>query len=214
MDNIKILVFDFDGTLADSNAVKRNAWRKVFDDRPKEQDLELQKNVDAEIGDRYKILSATFSAVGETSENISGLVKKYADKFNSLVQTGIAGAGLFPGVLEMLADLKKTHKLYLNSATPIVALKTAAQNLKINNYFEGLFGSEFSKVENLRQIADLEKCEPWQMIMIGDGRDDLAGAREFGCDFIGIANESNNWDKEDIGYPVVKNINVIARSLQ
>ena len=126
-----------------------------------------------------------------------------------MVQAGIAGAGLFPGVLEMLLKLKANHKLYLNSATPTAALRTSARRLGVDAYFEDLMGSEFSKVENLKKISAVEKLEPDNILMVGDGADDLAGAREFGCAFVGIANKYNNWSKENIGYPVFKQVTQI-----
>src|SRR3989338_4533104 len=114
---IKIIVFDFDGVLVDSNRLKQEAWFKVF--KPEEASRELIRNILAEIKEtRYDILREIFRRLGTPAEEIEPLVLSRAQRFNEFVQSGISSMGLNPGVREALSELKPKFRLYLNSATP------------------------------------------------------------------------------------------------
>lgn len=213
LHGIKAIAFDFDGTLADSNVVKRLAWRSVFTDRSEQHNEVLQRIVDAKVGDRFKILEETFIALKEPADSIQMLVERYAAVYEQLVQSDIFKSGLFPGTLEMLQKFTSRIPLYINSATPETPLIKIISALNIANYFKGIYGGPSTKIENLNRISLREGVSPSEILMVGDGFDDLSGARESGCVFVGIANQSNDWARGATQHSVISRVDELVNLL-
>ena len=94
----------------------------------------------------------------------------------------IAGA---IGALEMLAasDLP----LFVNSATPLDALRPILRARELDTFFAGVYGGPRSKLENLEAIAERADSKAAEVVFVGDGEDDRQVAIAFGCRFIGVA---------------------------
>lgn len=206
LEGIKAIAFDFDGTLADSQPAKRAAWRVVFDDRPAAHDAVLQKAVDDKVGDRYKILTATFTNLGEGAEAIPALVAKYSEKFDAAIQRLVIERGFFPGTLDMLQKLSKTHPLYVNSATPEASIVKLCQSFGVAHYFKGTYGNPATKIDNYKKIIAAHGIAPAELLMVGDGLDDASSAAEFGARFVGIPNGDNKWTAENVKHPLVSKV--------
>ena len=205
-EGIRAVVFDFDGTLADSQPAKRAAWRVIFDDRPQSHDVVLQKAVDDKVGDRYKILTATFTNLGEPMAQIPALVAKYSEKFDAAIQRLVIERGLFPGTLEMLRGLHKNVPLYVNSATPEASIVKLCASFGITPYFRGTYGNPATKIDNYKKIAAAHDIAPAELLMVGDGLDDAAIAAEFGAKFVGIPNNDNKWVAGAVPHPLVSKV--------
>lgn len=205
---IKVIVFDFDGVLVDSNRLKYEAWFKIF--RPEEVSHELIRNVLVEVKEtRYDILREIFRRLGAPTEEIESLVVRSAERFNEAVQNGISSMGLNPGVREVLSELKPKFRLYLNSATPEKALLETVERLGIRDSFEEIYGQSEpgSKVKNLKKIIEKENFLPQEVSVVGDGEDDMKAAQALGCPFIGVANDWNGWKEKE--FPLVSNLSEI-----
>ncbi len=202
---IKIIVFDFDGVLVDSNQLKREAWFSLFPPKINQ----VAEKVLPEIGERsrFEILQRIFEETGELQENIASLVNLYAEKYNEKVQRGILDKGLLPEVLETIKLLAGHYRLYLNSGTPESALKESADNLKISQFFQGIYGKPAAKEENLQKIISREKASAKEVLFVGDGEEDYQAARKFGCFFVGLVNDSNNWQNKD--FPLISDLKEI-----
>ncbi len=206
LEGIKAIAFDFDGTLADSQPAKREAWRVVFADRDKRDDAVLQKAIDDKVGDRFKILTATFTNLGESAEQIPVLVAKYSAKFDEALQKLVIERGLFPGTLDMLQKLHKTHALYVNSATPEASIVKLCASFGVASYFRATYGNPATKIDNYKKIAVSENIAPHEMLMVGDGLDDASSAQEFGARFVGIPNNDNKWSVDAVKHPLVAKV--------
>ena len=195
---IKVIVFDFDGVLVDSNRLKHEAWFKLFP--PKEVSNALIADVLVKFkATRYDILREIFRRLGKSEGEIESLVARYADKYNEIVQSGISSMGLNAGAEKTLLDLKAKFSLYLNSATPEDALAQTINRLEIRNYFKKIYGQSEprSKEINLQKIINEENVLPSEVLVVGDGQDDLGAAKALGCLFIGVTNNWNKWHGEE-----------------
>ena len=187
----EVVVFDFDGTLVDSNEIKRDAYFEVA------AALGAVTDVVAEVlatvaGDRSRILreivlrSAARQALpgARTAEEWSaGLVADYS----AICERRIALCPAVPGSLHALQQLQAGGcRLFVNSATPLDHLAKLLQLRGMEAYFHGVFGAPAGKVENLAAIQRGEKIPFSRMLMVGDGEDDRLAAREVGCAFAGI----------------------------
>lgn len=216
MPNIKVIVFDFDGVIVDSNALKYNAFFKLFP----ESDINAQNAVKESMGSignksRFKILKEIFRKFGKSADEIENLASRYAKEYNKKVQQGIREKGFMPGALQSLKNLSAEYALYINSSTPEFALKETVENLCIGRFLKGVYGqtssSEEAKESNLRKIMDLEKVDGKNVLVVGDGEVDCQSAKTYNCYFIGIANEFNGW--KDTDFPLLYDLTSIDSAI-
>lgn len=206
--NIKVVAFDFDGVIVDSNRLKRDVWFSIFHPTLGITEEEIQESLDRVRETRFDILRDIFLkkniAAGESLER---LVNEHADKFQTYVQNGMK---LMPRAKETLAVLSGQFPLYINSATPEEPLRESVRHLGISKHFKGVFGRPATKTEILNSILKLESAKPQELLFIGDGENDKDAAKSIGCPFIGVVNEFNEWD-ESVDVPLIKNLSGLLK---
>lgn len=202
---IKVIGFDFDGVIVDSNTLKRDAWFRIF---PQELGItrdEIRESVDRVRDTRYDIIRDILRKKGvPEGKNLEALVNEYAARFADAIKE----MRLMPGVLETLPLLRDRFPLYINSATPIEPLRETIERLKIIAYFKDIFGGKDSKEAHLGTIFVREAIPPEELLFVGDGESDLNAARSVGCKFLGVPNEFNKWGKET-EFPLLSNFALI-----
>ncbi len=209
---VTAVVFDFDGTLADSLAVKYEARFELFANEP-----ENVRAVAAEVIPKIRgklrgeiiraILTETHGSL--PAEEFEARVLDFSGRYDALVEDLIVRRGLFPGARETLDELTR-FKLYVNSGTPEYALRSLLDRLQIAARFSGVYGVHPSrtegaaavKKENLGRILAGAGCPGENVLVVGDGTEDLASAEAYGCRFVGIASERNRW-REQNKFPVI-----------
>lgn len=195
---LKVVVFDFDGVIIDSNQLKYDAFFQIF---PSNQKIDpIIRNV-LEIHrekSRYFIIKRILVKCQQKKYfeigNLEGEVCFYADRYNSIVEIRAIECDEIEGARESLEELSKHYSLYINSSTPLEPLKRLVGRRGLSGYFKGVYGGPKSKIENLGDILAKEKIQGKEALVIGDGRSDLESARKFGCRFIGIRNIFNSLD--------------------
>lgn len=211
------IVFDFDGVIVqDSEFFKQEAWRLVLAPYgQKEMDCFRQaeeKYGGGRGGDRFDILQEIYECLGEPADTIPSLVNEAAALFNVYLQKRILEVGVERNTRGALEELSKSYALYINSATPERELEQTVMHLKLDGLFKRVLGRPSNKVHNLRIIGKAEDVEPQNILFVGDGDRDYDAAREFGCHFLGYANDWNKWAGSDKQFPVVTNLrDVVTR---
>src|SRR5689334_16353848 len=113
---IRCLAFDFDGTLVDSNAVKRSAYFEVA--RREDPGGRLVSAVLAERpqADRYEVLRAFAQRTAEAGARDPRWVEEAAarliEAYTTLVEAGQAERPERSGATPALLALRATHALY------------------------------------------------------------------------------------------------------
>jgi len=187
---IQVIVFDFDGTLIDSNKLKYDAYFKLFpaDDRH----APIIRVVLSEIFEqsRYVILKEILLRLGYRKDALlREKVKELAGFYNEIV---VAGAKTCPekaGAEETLRKLSPAYGLYVSSTTPDASLKEIIRFRKWDNYFRGIFGWPNEKHETLRRIIASEGLESDQVLVVGDGESDRESAMKNGCPFLFVSEQ-------------------------
>jgi phosphoglycolate phosphatase-like HAD superfamily hydrolase len=191
------VVFDFDGVLVDSNAVKRRAYRDIFADAPESKavvDAVLQSDTE---DDRFGVIRAILRGLnreGNTTAEQDLLVAEYGERYNTICEEHAATCAEVRGASSALPRLAKSHALYIISATPEVPLRRIVKRRDWSRYFREVLGRPRTKGENLARVIRREGVRGQRIVFVGDGRRDLDAAREAGCRFVGVRNEFNDFD--------------------
>ena len=123
-------------------------------------------------------------------QNALEAVEKYREYFK---ETGIFENNLYSGIDGLLQELTKADKtLLVATSKPIVFAKRILEYFDIKKYFVFLSGSELDGTRSMKSeviqyalkesnITDLSR-----VVMIGDRKYDVLGAREVGIDSIGV----------------------------
>src|SRR5262245_33711262 len=119
---IRAVVFDFDGTLVNSNAIKRQVFFDVVADDAGGA-ARMRAILARNTGDRYTLLAAyadeAASAGVRCSRELDELVNAYSERADTL----IAEAPEMPGATALLRTLRQRGlRLFISSATPTANL--------------------------------------------------------------------------------------------
>ncbi len=186
-DIIKVIVFDFDGTLIDSNKLKYDAFFSLF---PKD---DFHKRIVTDVlgqsyeESRYIILRKIVRRIVDQSlQSIENEVNTLSRKYNSLVLSGAKHCNEKLNAEEVLDSLSLKFPIYLSSTTPETSLKEIVGYRKWTNYFRDIFGYPRKKSETLLEIIRREQVKSDEILVIGDGESDRQSAFETGCRFFQI----------------------------
>jgi phosphoglycolate phosphatase-like HAD superfamily hydrolase len=187
--SIKAIVFDFDGTLIDSNQLKYDAYYKLFpsDDFHKRIITEVLGEIFEES--RYAILKEIMRRVNSITGNeyeLDNRVRELATEYNVIVVDGAKHCKEKPGAKEVLESLSKKYNLYLNSTTPEISLKDIVKHRKWENCFCDIFGYPNDKVSVLLEIIRKENIDPDELLVVGDGKSDRDSADKAGSRFFHV----------------------------
>lgn len=210
---IKVIVFDFDGVLVDSNIMKKEAFSELFADNSRAQAALCGTPNTFWQKTRFEYLREIFYQLGEEEGRIAQLVSAYSERYDKLVQERIKKLGLIPGVYEVLEKLSSNYNLYINSATAEKALIATVKSLGIERFFKQVLGVRPDgfesiprfKESNLEKIISIEKVGGDEILFVGDGEADKAAAEKYGCRFIGIPNETNEW-RAGQGFEIITSV--------
>ncbi len=171
------LIFDFDGTLADTLPQARI----LFDN------LKLRAPLtDDEIA-RWR---------GMTIINVLREVKIPIWKVPSLISTGrrdmkeiIKHVEMFDGIDAMLRDLKQRgHRLYVVSSNSVDNINDFMDRYQATDLFDHIYGdaSFFAKYKNIRSVMQVNGLEQNQSVYIGDETRDIEAARKVGIPCVSV----------------------------
>jgi phosphoglycolate phosphatase-like HAD superfamily hydrolase len=195
---VRCAVFDFDGTLVDSNAVKRSAYRDIFAELGSTGPCVEAVLEDEPGGDRHQVIAqilqrldaAGFLRVGAEIQRLTSL---YAERYNSICEDHAAECHEIPGASAALQRLSRRYVLYVNSATPDEPLRRVIRRRGWEGHFRGTVGSSQTKVENLANILERERVGGGEVVVVGDDQRDFNSALQCGCWFVGVVTPSSQF---------------------
>lgn len=184
---IRAIVFDFDGTLIDSNQLKYDAYFKLFSADYRHVRVIQEVLSESFEKSRYVILEEILKRLGvREAVTLGKEVQALAGGYDEIV---VAGAKTCPekeGAEAMLKKFAPDYQLYVSSTTPDAPLKEIIRFRKWNDYFCGVFGYPHEKPETLRRILAMEKLNSKQVLVVGDGDSDKQSAMENRCPFVQV----------------------------
>ena len=184
------ILFDLDGTISDPKAgitgCVQYALKSFGIDEPDPHKLEPF------IGPPLRDSFMKF--YGFTPEQAEIAITKYRERFSV---TGKYENTLYPGMAELLCDLQKAGAhLAIASSKPTVFVEDILKYFGIRQYFDIVVGSELNGIrekkeevvaEVLRQFGLEGASDPREVVMIGDRKYDIEGARAAGTHNIAVS---------------------------
>jgi len=192
-DKFQYLLFDLDGTLTDPKlgitTCVQYALRKFGIEEP-----ELDK-LEPFIGPP---LADSFREFYDFDEEMAAqAIVYYRERFSTV---GLFENEIYPGIDRMLAHLKKAGRmLAVASSKPEVFVRKILKHFEIEQYFDVIVGSELDGTrsqkeevveEALRQLHRInmmsDKRDNDRIVMIGDRKFDIQGAKLFNLVSVGV----------------------------
>jgi len=188
-EQYRVLIFDFDGTLVDSNQPKFDAFFTVsqefgIDSTITDQVLSIYREAS-----RYEIARRILEEAGDTG--VTDLaVSDFAGRYGELVLEAVKHCAELPEASATLSAMNRRFPLYLSSTTPEEPLREIVQYRGWRHFFEEIFGYPRRKSDTLALICEQQNIDPSAALVIGDGQSDRDAAKHCGSGFFLI--ESND----------------------
>ena len=191
LDNFKVILWDFDGVLMNSNAVRDIGFEKVLADYPAEQVTALMKYHKANGGlSRYVKFRYFFEVVRNESvsdEQIQELAKKFPSIMQEILFDKLL---LINDSIEFVQQNFSKYKMHIVSGSDGVELRSLCKYLEIDKYFITIEGSPTIKNELVKQLLFKYKYNCESCVLVGDSVNDMEAARVNNISFAAYNNSA------------------------
>ena len=180
------IIYDFDGVIVDSVAVKSQAFAELY--RPYGDEI-MKKVVAYHLAygglSRYKKIRYFHQTylgrkVAETE------LQQLGAKFSRLVLDEVLQARYIDGAREFLADYHREMDFYVCTGTPEQEILEIVERRDLKRFFKAVYGSPALKPAIIRRILTENTYTPENVLFVGDATTDYAAAEETGLPFVGI----------------------------
>ena len=180
---IRALIFDFDGVILDSNALKTDAFRDIFGRYPKHADAMMAYHHAHVSQSRYeKFTHLVEHRLGRRGDR--RLVNQLADQFADLLRDRMDRCPLVPGARQLLDDVSTRVPLFLASVTPEAELLRLLDAHALRQYFRDVYGCPpWTKPDAVQDIVS-RLGGARGIALIGDSAGDQRAAAANGVEFI------------------------------
>lgn len=188
---IRVVVFDFDGTLADTNTIKEDCLHRTVAGLPGGPAALAEARKIG--GDRYMLFAEVARRLSCTDavQTLRGQTRAMVDAYSNCCMRGIVAAADRRGAREAINGLRcRGLRLYVLSATPDRHLREALRRRGLLSRLSGFLGSSVTKEQGLLKIMARERVSRAAMLLVGDSADDQRAARTVGIKFAVVTAEN------------------------
>lgn len=190
LDEYEILIFDCDGVILDSNEIKAKAfYESVIDFGQDKAERFLTYHNEHGGVSRYQKFDYFFDKILKNT-NIDRQI--YINKYAQLVKEKLLEAPFTDGFMDFIAYTGKLES-YVVSASDECELREVFAYRKIDNFFEGIYGSPSTKIEIIQEKIPYQNRK---VLFIGDSYSDYEAANHFDFDFMYLKRYSK-WNAAD-----------------
>jgi len=192
INQIKVIIFDFDGVIAESVNIKKEAFAELY----KPFGTNVVKKVVAfhmmhggiSRFEKIKLYHEKYLGVELTDKQIIAVAKQ----FSNLVVEKVINAPYVPGAIEFIKYWNRKYDMYISSATPQKEIEYISKQRNISRYFKGIYGSPILKSEHIKRILKSNKYNKNEVVFIGDAVSDRNAAKENMVRFIARVSDKNS----------------------
>ena len=196
------VIFDFDGVIVDSTALKTSAFKQVisnYNEDDQKTFLHYHKlNGGVSRWKKFEYFCREILKL-DSEDAIAFTSKLLADQFTKILEQKIPSLKLTDGSIVLLEKLKRLKKpCFIVSGAKESEVNLIAKNNRIESYFEFILGSPKNKQENLQLLKNLKKLNGTGLF-IGDSYTDFISALDFKINFVFMSNHSEwlDWKKNE-----------------
>jgi HAD superfamily hydrolase (TIGR01549 family) len=175
---IKAIIFDFDGVVVESVDIKTTAFAELFRN---EGETVVKKVVEYHLVnagvsryDKFRYIYREILKRDLSDDEFQRLCKKFA----SLVIEAVVRAPYVKGCEEFLEEYSSSYKCYVASATPQGEMEDIVRRRGIAKYFAAIYGSPTKKTDAVKEIINLYRLSPDEVLYVGDAMSDYEAATE------------------------------------
>lgn len=184
LNRIQVVVFDYDGTLVQSNEVKKAAYRPLFPPGKTYDGWLAAALKKYPVGPRTAVIHDVLENAQWPSADPAGRslhIKALLRQYDHQATQGAARCAIRPGALRVLRELRGKCALYLLSATPQASLERIVDERQWRQFFKKIYGWPNDKADCLKQIAAMEGVRVGDVLMVGDHPTDADAAERAGA---------------------------------
>lgn len=198
---IKVIFWDFDGVLMDSNAVRDVGFEEVLREFPRAQLDELMSFHRSNGGlSRYVKFRYFFEEIRGESITEEALLH-WANLFSSIMRKLLMNPTLL--IQETLDFVKTNHanyKMHITSGSDQEELRYICNELDIARYFVSIHGSPKPKKEWVKELIALHNYDADACVLVGDSINDFEAAEYNGIFFKAYNGSAELNDKTNIEF--------------
>ncbi|MGL4608240.1 MAG: HAD family hydrolase [Trueperaceae bacterium] len=178
------VVFDLDGTVIDSEAIKKEAFSSLFWDSPHYAEIKCYNESNRGVPRKVKF-EYVFKEILK-SDHLEQNVNNHLNAYAKNLETMLLNVPVKQGFVDF-ARMLKVDKFVASSA-PLKEVVEQLERLHIRDFFREVFGYPVAKVSALKRINQQYK----ELIFIGDSMADYEAAHEANVHFVGICEREHN----------------------
>jgi HAD superfamily hydrolase (TIGR01549 family) len=189
MNKTKVIFWDFDGVVMDSNAVRDLGFERVLAEFPTEQVDQLLKYHQTNGGlSRYVKFRYFFEEIRK--EQISeDEIRKWADRFSIIMRELLINPELLiRKTLSFILENQGKYSMHIVSGSDQEELRYLCKILGIEHFFLSIHGSPKPKKEWLKDLTQKHNYDLKNCVLIGDSVNDYEAALENRISFIPFNN--------------------------
>jgi phosphoglycolate phosphatase-like HAD superfamily hydrolase len=175
---IKIIFWDFDGVILNSNKVRDEGFETVLSGFPKEEVDKLLKFHRQNGGlSRYVKFRYFFEEI--KGEEISEEeINDWASKFSDIMLSSLKDKSLLiPETNNFIRENYQNFQMHIVSGSDQTELRELCKSLEIDHFFKSIHGSPTPKNDLVKMIIEKHNYEPAFGILIGDSINDYEAAK-------------------------------------
>ena len=182
-----LVIFDFDGVIADSVEVKTDAFYSLYRIYGEDIALKVVEHHIANGGmsrfDKFDYYNRTFLSGLRNLKSVEDL----SVEFSLLVKEKVIQSDFISGSIDFL-DYLQTKKIIcvIISATPESEIKEIVFEKGLSKYFSLVFGSPSNKVINIDKTLKKLNIQSKNCIFFGDAKNDMEASLNCNIDFVGV----------------------------
>ena len=195
---IKNILWDFDGVIIDSLAIRDYGFREIYKEFDKQSVDKLIQYHNYNGGlSRFHKIKYFFNEI--LKQNITqDEILQYADKFTQIMRQSLSDKKyLINDTVNFIKNNYKNYNFHIVSGSEHNELNFLCQKLDLSQYFISINGSPTPKNQLIKNLLESYNYNINQTILIGDSINDYEAASVNKIDFYGFNNE-NLRDKSKI----------------
>ncbi|MHA7101789.1 HAD family hydrolase [Roseivirga pacifica] len=201
LENYKVILWDFDGVILDSMAIRDQGFVEVLKEYPEVQVNELlayhRKNGGLSRYVKFRYFFEEIRGEEISNDSVNGLAEQFSNVMKSLL---INPSLLISDSLNFIVENARRYKMHIVSGSDGNELRYLCEQLNIDQYFLTIDGSPTPKKQLVKSVLSQFGYAQKDCVLIGDSINDFEAAESNSVDFMGF----NNSNLMDMGTSYIK----------